>query len=386
MGVTNSKTLSGAATSVGGLTKKVTQRLKKAGVKPEPKVPRIPPAMLASVLRNLATLLQIGVPLAKALSTMSQERSMKKYGSLLDSLRRAVESGDTFSSAIGGFPKTFGEVLVNQVKAGERAGILAETFGQISKQLEQTGNVRSQIIRKLSYPAVLVVAGTVSVSFLLVFVIPLFKKTYADIGLPLPLITRALLVVGDMARAYGWMVLLFLFCWPFAFRRARREPALAVRIDKAFMQLPLIGNWLRNMAVMQFIEVFGNLIESGFTVVESLKVAARVVPNRKMRKDIEELQVAVVLGEKFSRALDKYGGIFPPVVHQLIVIGEQTGNLKTVTPHIRDYLRREIDRYTHVLVGTIEPVLTISLAATIGCILLAIYLPMFDMIGAAGAH
>ncbi len=138
--------------------------------------------------------------------------------------------------------------------------------------------------------------------------------------------------------------------------------------------------------MLQFIEVFGNLIESGFTVVEALRVSVKVVRNRVMRQGIEALQAAVNRGERFSRELDRHADLFPPVVTQLIVIGEQTGNLRSVTSHIRDHLRREIDRYTVALVGTLEPVLTISLAATIAFILLAIYLPMFDMIGASRAH
>ncbi len=340
-------------------------------------------AALASMLKNLATLQEIGVPLAKGLSTLSQEVSFKKYAVLLDGLRRAVEAGDSFSAAIKAFPTTFGDVMVNQIRAGERAGILPTTFKQIAAQLEQAGNIRSQIIRKLSYPAILLVAGFGAVGFLLVFVVPLFKKTYDEIGLQLPLITRVLLAAGAWARAYGWLVPVVLVGLTIALKRALREPRLALEFDKALLRLPLFGNWLRNIAVLQFIDVFGNLVESGFTVVESLRVSSRVVKNRVMRHGIEELQLAVMRGEKFSRELDKQGGIFPPVVNQLIVIGEQTGNLKTVTPHIREHLRREIERYTAVLVGSIEPILTISLAVMIGCILLAIYLPMFDMIGAA---
>ena len=307
------------------------------------RVPKVPPAALASMLRNLGTLQEIGVPLAKGLATLSQEPSFKKYAPLLDGIRRGVESGDPFSSAITAFSSTFNEVMVNQIRAGERAGVLAETFAQISKQLDQTSNIRSQIIRKLSYPTVLVVAGTLAIGFLLMFVVPLFQRTYDEIGIPLPMVTLILLAAGNWARSYGWIVPLVLVAVPLAIRQARRDPALATRIDQAVLRLPLLGNWLRNMALLQFIEVFGNLVESGFTVVESLRVSARVVKNRVMRKGIEELQVAVMRGERFSRELNKRSDIFPPVVNQLIVIGEQTGNLKTVTPHIWEHLRREIE-------------------------------------------
>jgi type IV pilus assembly protein PilC len=374
----------------GGERRGIIDRLRTAVAPTDPAAAlysvRIPLGVLSYVLRNLATLLNTGASLTRSLSTLAQERSLRSYAALLETVRHRLESGDTFSNSLAAFPDTFDEVLVNQIKAGERAGTLAGTLDQISKQMEQRDNVRSQVLRKLSYPIVLVVAGSIAVTFLLVFVVPLFQKTYDEIGIPLPLVTRLLLAIGNLVVSYGWIALITVIAVPFVLRRLRDNPAAAVKMDQAMFRLPVFGHWLRSIAVLQFIEVFGNLIESGFTVVEALRVSIKVVRNRVMRQGIESLQAAVNRGERFSRELDRHAELFPPVVTQLIVIGEQTGNLRSVTSHIRDHLRREIDRYTATLVGTLEPVLTISLAATIAFILLAIYLPMFDMIGASRAH
>ena len=301
-------------------------------------------------------------------------------------MRRHVEVGNSLSSAMLEYPATFSEVLINQMRAAERSGTLAGTLDQVSKQLEKSSNIRSQILRKLTYPAVLLVGGTGAISFLLVFVVPLFQKTYDEIGMPLPWITRALLIAGQVASSYGWLLLLVLIGLPLSLPWIRRNPAAALAIDRTILRLPGFGSWVRGITVLQFMEVFGNMLQSGFTVAESLRVSARVVRNRVLRTGIEELQAAVLRGERFSRELDRLNELFPPVVTQLITVGEQTGNLPRVVEHIADYLRRQTERFTAVLVATIEPVLTILLAAIIACILLGIYLPMFDMIGASRAH
>ena len=157
-------------------------------------------------------------------------------------------------------------------------------------------------------------------------------------------------------------------------------------MDTLLLKVPMLGQFFKNLAVLQFIEVLGNLMDAGFTIVEALKASTRAVGNRAIRKSIEEMHEAVTRGERFSKELARHGDLFPPVVNQLVVVGEKTGTLAKTTVHIREHLRREVETYTNVMVGTIEPVTTLGLASAIGCILLAIYLPMFDMINAMNAR
>jgi type IV pilus assembly protein PilC len=160
----------------------------------------------------------------------------------------------------------------------------------------------------------------------------------------------------------------------------RKRPELAQKMDGAILNLPVLGGWLRDVAVLQLMEVLGSLMEAGYTLAEALGESAQAVGNRVIRQSARDLQSAIRRGERFSREIERHGETFPPIVSQLVIIGEQTGTLTKATSHIRDHLQREVERKTNVFVGTIEPVLTISLAAAIGCILLAIYLPMFDMV------
>jgi type IV pilus assembly protein PilC len=337
---------------------------------------------LTYLLRNLATLIDNGLPLAKALSVLARERSLRKHAGLLDALRRKVEGGGSFSAAVAEHPRSFSEVTVCQIRAGERAGGLGAALERIAHQLDESDQVKSQVVRKLAYPALLIVAGCAAVAFMLLFVIPIFDRTYREAGVPLPWITRMLVSLANLAVAYGWILPAAAVLIAAALRISRRSPRAALAMDRRLLQLPIVGDWLRNIVVLQVIEVLGNLLESGFNVVDALETARGAAGNRAIAKSLLDLETAVRRGERFSREIDNMGDLFPPVVGQLIVVGEKTGRLASAAAAIRQHLRRDIDRQTRLLVGVVGPTLTIGLAVAIGMILLAVYLPMFDMIGA----
>jgi len=334
------------------------------------------------ILRNLAILVENGLSLPKGLETMVQEKSLRKYQGLLEAIKRRVENGDAFSDALALFPDTFNDLIISQVRVGEKSGTIPATLERIMLQLENSDNLRGKIIKKLAYPTMLVVAGAGSITFMLTFVIPTFQGIYEESGAKLPAVTQILIAFGEFATRYGWIVALAMAAFVVSFIYVRRLPAGRMWMDTWSLRLPVLGQWFKNIAVLQFMEVLGNLMDAGFTVVEALGASSKSVGNRCVRKSIQEMREAMMRGEKFSNELQRHDDLFPPVVNQLVVVGEQTGTLSSTTAHIRAHLRREVENYTNVMIGTIEPVMTIGLAAAIGLILLAIYLPMFDMIGA----
>jgi type IV pilus assembly protein PilC len=286
----------------------------------------------------------------------------------------------SFHAALAKYGNYFDSVTINQIKVGEHAGTLAETLTTIAKHRDERFRLRSEIMRKLAYPILLVVMGSAVIIFLLTYVIPVFEETYSNAKVPLPFITQLLIGVGDFVQAYGWIAVGLGAAFTLALPQIRKRPDLAHKMDAAILRLPILGNWLRDMAVMQLMEVLGSLMEAGYTLAEALGESSQAVGNRVIRQSARDLQGAIRRGERFSREIERHGETFPPIVSQLVIIGEQTGTLTRATSHIRDYLHREVERKTNVFVGTIEPVLTISLAAAIAAILLAIYLPMFDMV------
>jgi len=343
---------------------------------------KIKKADLIYIIRNLATLVDNGVALPKALATLANEKSLRKYADLLETIRRKVAAGEAFSKTLSQFPATFNTVLINHIRVGERSGTLPATLIQITEQLENADNLKRTVVKKLAYPIMLTVAGIVSVTFMLLFVVPIFEETYSTSKVELPFVTRFMIAAGAFLAGHGWWLFLLGVGSVFGVRYLRKNPEYAYQMDRTLLRLPVFGHWLRDMAVLQFMEVLGNMLEAGFTMVDALRISGGSVSNYAVKRSVDELQSAVTRGERFSRELDRHSELFPPVVSQLIIVGEQTGTVPKATADVRQHLRREIERTTNVLVGTIEPILTISLAGMIGCILLAIYLPMFDMIGA----
>jgi type IV pilus assembly protein PilC len=335
---------------------------------------------LVFILRNLATLTESGVSLPKALGTLAEEKALEKHSDMLHSIRRHLENGETFSSALARYGAAFGTVMVNQIKVGEHSGTLSETLTSVARHYEDADRLRSEVIKKLAYPVLLVVMGSAVIAFLLTYVIPVFKKTYDDAHVALPFITKLLIAVGSFAQGYGLIVIGLLIAAVLVVRQLRKRPDFAYKMDAAVLNAPIIGNWLRDVAVLQLMEVLGSLMEAGYNLAEALGEAGQAVGNRAIKQCVRDLQNAVRRGEKFSRELEHHGDMFPPIVSQLVIVGEQTGKLTRATNHIRDHLQREIERKTNVFVATIEPTLTISLAGAIAAILLAIYLPMFDMV------
>lgn len=335
---------------------------------------------LVFILRNLSTLTSSGVPLPKALGTLAEEKALERHSEMLNSIRRRLENGESFSSALSHFGESFDTVMINQIKVGEHSGTLGDTLTTIARHCEDGNRLKSEIVRKLAYPVLLVCMGSAVIAFLLTYVVPVFKKTYDDAHVNLPFITKLLIAVGAFAKGYGLIILGLLAVTVLIVRQLRKRPELAFKMDAAILKAPVFGNWLRDVAVLQLMEVLGSLMDAGYNLAEALGEAGQAIGNRAIRQGVRDLQNAVRRGERFSKELERHGETFPPIVSQLVIVGEQTGTLARATSLIRDHLQREIERKTNVFVGTIEPTLTIGLAGAIAAILLAIYLPMFDMV------
>ena len=336
---------------------------------------------LILLFRNLTTLVENGVSVPQALETVAADNSLKKYKRILGPLSREVKSGAALSIAMKAFPNAFHAMLVNQIRVGERSGTLDETLMRVTKQIELADGLKKSIIKKLTYPAILLSAGIGSVTFMLTYVIPTFQKMYEDANATLPAITQWLIAVGEFARTNGTLIIGCTIAALVGMVLAFKTPNTRMWIDRHSLRIPIFGDWLSRLAILQFMDVLGNLMESGFKLAEALPQAANSVSNRHVRSRIIGLCSAIRSGERFSLALQKEGDLFPAVVNQLVIVGERTGRLAKVTRQIRTHLRQDVESFTNRMVGSIEPVLTVGLAIVVGGILLAVYLPMFDMIG-----
>ncbi|NOY43189.1 MAG: type II secretion system F family protein [Planctomycetes bacterium] len=348
--------------------------------KPRQTTERFKPEELTFILSTLSTLVQNGVPLPRALGTLGKESAMAKHSEVLETLRRKVESGVPFSSALSQFPHLCDRLTVNQIRLGERSGTLGDTLKKLSGSRNKTAELKQQVVKKLAYPGLLIVVGSGLITFLLLYVVPVFEQTYSDAGVPLPFITQVLIGVGALARRFGLVIVATVVISLVTIKQLRKRDDFALRMDRALIRMPMLGPWFRDMAVLQLMEVLQNLMEAGYTLAEALRETADSVSNRAVKQGVHNLQRAVQRGERFSLELERHEGMFPPIVNQLVIIGESTGQLTRATTDICEYLRKEIERKTSLMVGALEPILTISLAMAIAVVLLAIYLPMFDMV------
>lgn len=342
--------------------------------------PKVPPRELAYMLRNIATLLSSGVSLKKSLATLASERTLKKHAPMLRAIRRKIESGEAFSTALATYPQTFNEVVVCQIRVGEASGTISETLQRIATQLERANQLRAGILKRLSYPAVVLMSGGGVLCFLLTYVVPQFQTTYEQARVPLPLAAAILIRIGQFTVNFAWIFVLAAIGGAVLIHRSRRNPRFALAMDRLLLKLPLVGDWLRDIAMLQFMDVMAVMMQSGFKLVDALAYSSAAVSNHAVRRSVEGLRAAVLRGERLSRELDRQRQFFPPVVSQLVIVGEQTGSMSKSTGQVREHLRQQIERKAEIFVGAIEPILTVGMAIAIGAILLAIYLPMFGMV------
>ncbi|MDZ4655998.1 MAG: type II secretion system F family protein [Bythopirellula sp.] len=344
------------------------------------KAERLKPHELTFILRTLSTLVSNGVSLPKALATLAREDTLAKHRHLLESLRRKVESGVSFSAALNQFPQVCDPITASQIRLGERSGTLSETLQHLSENRGKSAELKQAVIKKLAYPCLLITLGSGLLTFLLMYVVPVFEETYANAKVPLPLITRMLISFSGIVQAYGPYMLGFVILTAATVQQLRKREEFAVLMDRGILRVPVVGKWIRDMAVLQLMEVLHSLMSAGYNLAEAVRETAQSVGNRAVRQGVRDLQIAINRGERFSRELERHEDMFPPIVNQLVIVGESTGQLTRATKDICDYLRHEIERKTSLLVGALEPILTIGLASAIAVVLLAIYLPMFDMV------
>lgn len=340
---------------------------------------KIRPAALAETMRLLLMLLENGLSLPKALASLASDRSMKKCAPLLNRLRMTIESGGSLSSAMEYYPRTFAPMQIQQIRIGERSGTLEKALTRVCEQLERQTALRKRIIKQVSYPIVITLAGAGLMIFMCVVVVPEFETVYSSAGVELPTITRLVTKTSRFVIQWGWLSVPLAIMAVVAWMTARAQPLAARAIDSALLRLPLVGPWLRDVAVLQFAEAISSMIDCGYKPVDAVKVAADCVRNREVRSAVEEVHRSVQRGERLSSELAKHERFFSATLCQLVGVGEQSGKFGKAMRGSCDHLRERLATRIDTTIAMLEPTLTITIAAAIGCIVLSIYTPMFHM-------
>ncbi len=349
------------------------------GGKKDVKNLKIPSAKLVDLLRMLLMLINNGLSLPKALAAVCEDRTARKWLPIFTHMQSVVRQGGSISAAMSRFPRTFTAMQIEQVRLGERTGSLQRALEQIASEIEARVAMRRQMIKKLSYPVMILCAGLGLVIFMVVVVVPQFESVFAESGVKLPMVTRIVTASSKFLFAYGLLIVIAIMGAIGALLHIRTRPQGRMWLHKTMLRIPIIGVWLRDAAALQFSQGVLSMIESGYTPVEAIESAVPSVKNRAVRTAVIEVCRGVQRGERLSIQMGKYPNLFPPTLCQVVSVGEKSGDFARAMQGACKHLRSQLERRTDRVVGLLEPILTLSLAVIIGTVVMSIYLPMFHM-------
>jgi type IV pilus assembly protein PilC len=364
-----------------GITVATIEEKKKAKV--FEKKQRIVDKDLVVFTRQFATMIDAGLPLVQCLEILSSQADNKTLGKLLTEVKLDVESGMTYADALKKHPKVFDSLYSNMVRAGEAGGMLDTILQRLAKQMEKNLKLKGQIKAAMYYPAAIVAVAIIVVSVLLVWVIPIFAKMFSEFGGSLPALTQFVIDLSAFMQKYIIFMAIALGVGLWLLKRYYGTPAGRLKIDTLVLKLPVLGDVIRKISVARFTRTFGTLIQSGVPIMDSLEIVARTAGNVVVENAIMAARTSVGEGKTLAEPIGKTG-VFPPMVVQMISVGEATGALDAMLSKIADFYDEEVDAAVTALTSLLEPVLMVFLGTVIGFIVIAMYLPIFKMASAIG--
>jgi type IV pilus assembly protein PilC len=330
--------------------------------------------------RQFATMIGAGVPLVRCLAILAQQSENLRFREIINRVRQDVEAGSPLSKALRNHPSVFSDLFVNLVRAGEAGGILDEILNRLANYLESSEQLRQKVKGAMTYPAVVTVIATGVVVFLITFVLPSFKAIFEDMdGAKLPLPTRALLATSDFMNHYFLFIILAVAAVFYALKRFFSTDKGRRFWDTNILRVPVVGSMLRKVAVAKFTRTLGTLIASGVPILQALEVTADTAGNVVIADAVNKTRISIREGESIADPLHD-SNVFPPMVVQMIAVGEETGELDAMLSKIADFYDSEVDTAVKGLTSIIEPVVIVLMGFVIGGIVMAIFMPMLDMV------
>jgi len=331
--------------------------------------------------RQFSTMINAGLPLVQALGILALE---SENPALRDATRQVVsdvESGNTVADALRKQPKAFSELYVNMVSAGEAGGILDTILMRLAVFMEKNDALVRKVKGAMIYPAVIMSVAAVAIAVLLAFVIPTFESMFVSANVPLPLPTRIVIGLSRVVKTYWWALFLSLGGVVFLVRNYYRTTHGKLAIDRLLLKTPVLGDVLRKSAVSRFTRTLGTLIASGVSILDGLEITAKTSGNRVVHNAVMQSRASIAGGETIAAPL-RTSHVFPPMVISMITVGEQTGGLDQMLTKIADFYDQEVDAAVSGLLSLMEPVMIVLLGVAVGGMVVAMYLPIFDMVNA----
>jgi type IV pilus assembly protein PilC len=331
--------------------------------------------------RQFATMINSGLPLVQSLTILSEQTENPKFKTVIASVLYNIESGQTLADAMRQHPKIFTDLYVNMVAAGEAGGILDTILNRLASFLEKSDALIRKIKGAMTYPAVMLLVVIAATTILLWKVVPVFAGIFSDAGLALPMPTQVVLMVSEFLQHYILHLFAAMGGAAYLVKRFYATPAGQLTIDRILLRMPVLGGLIRKAAVSRFTRTLGTLVSSGVPILDGLEITARTAGNRVIHDAVMASRTSIAGGATIAEPL-RASGVFPPMVVQMINVGEQTGGLDDMLSKIADFYDDEVDAAVSALTSVLEPIMIVIMGVVIGGMVVAMYLPMFDMINA----
>ena len=353
-----------------------------AGLNKEIKIPGVGNKVklkdLAISARQFATMINSGLSLLRALAILSDQTENKALAEVYGSVRLAVEQGSSLSQALGQHPKVFPPIMVNMTRAGETGGFLDQVLLQLADNFEAEVKLRSTIKSAMTYPLVVFGFAILSVTGMLLFIVPIFAQMFDNLGGVLPLPTRILVVLSSILKTFMPVLIILLIIGLVLWKKYKQTPRVRNVVDPMKLKTPVFGPLFQKIALSRFSRNLGTMIHAGVPILQSLDIVADTTGNVVIARAIRDVEVSVRQGESLAGPLVNHP-VFPPMVVQMMAVGEDTGSLDAMLHKISDFYDQEVEATTEALTSLIEPIMIAVVGAIVGAMIVALYMPIFKV-------
>ena len=342
---------------------------------------KVKPKILMIFTRQLATLIDSGLPLLRALNVLAKQERDSVLKNTIDKLAESVQGGSTFSESLAQYPLIFNDLYVNMVKAGEVGGVLELVLTRLAEFQEKAAKIKNKVAAAMVYPLIVMTMAVAIMGFLLVFIVPKFEAIFHDMlgDRPLPLITTFVITVSRFVQGHYLVILGLIFVAVAGYKFSNRTAQGKATIDRVKLRFPLFGDVIRKTAISRFARTLGTLVTSGVPILQALNITRETAGNMVIARAIGQVHESVKEGESIVQPLEA-SGAFPPMVVSMIDVGEETGQLPEMLLKIADVYDDEVDNSVAAMTAALEPIMIVFLALVVGTIVIALFLPLISII------
>lgn len=339
---------------------------------------RVKAKELAVFCRQFATMMNAGVPILVSIRILGEQAENVKLKETLEKVITGLESGKSLADSLRPFPKVFPSIFVNMIETGEVGGILDEVLERLAAHFEREHDIYEKVKSAMTYPIAIMIIASVAIIFMLVFILPNFVSMLMENGAELPLPTKIVLGMSNILRNFWWLILLLFAGSSYGLKKALEKESGREFMDATILKIPVIGMLVQKMIVSRFSRTLGTMLRSGVPIIEALETTQKTTGNAVVAKGVKTAKENVTQGKGISQPLTDTG-VFPPMVTQMIAIGEETGALDSLLEKVAIFYDREVDDLVSRLSSLIEPLMIVGIGLILGFIILAMMMPMFEI-------